>query len=211
MARVQLDVWSDYLCPWCNVAATRLHLLEEEFGPALELRWRSFLLRPAPEPGRDLEKFRRYTELWQRAADEEPSADFRTWHSDEGPPSHSVPAHLVAKAAATFGPEAFERMHHALLNAYFVDSRDISSARTLAALWREIELPEDELVRVTDPELLKQVGEEHNEAVAMGVGGVPAVRMQGNDVAITGAQPLEVYRRWVRRAIEARTSGVSES
>ena len=57
MKRVVLDVWSDYLCPWCNVAATRLRGLEEEFGLALELRWRAFLLRPAPEPGRDLEKF----------------------------------------------------------------------------------------------------------------------------------------------------------
>jgi predicted DsbA family dithiol-disulfide isomerase len=28
--------------------------------------------------------------------------------------------------------------------------------------------------------------------------------MVGNDVAITGAQPLEVYRRWIRRALEAR-------
>jgi len=203
LKRVVLDVWSDYLCPWCNVAATRLHKLEEEFGAEVELRWRSFLLRPAPEPGRDLEKFRRYTELWQRAAEEEPAAEFRTWASEEGPPSHSVPAHLVAKAAATFGPDAFHRMHRALLHAYFVESRDISSARTLAALWREVELPEAELERVTDPELMRRVGEEHNAAVEMGVSGVPAVRMVGNDVAITGAQPLEIYRRWVRRALDA--------
>ena len=54
MSRVAFDVWSDYLCPWCNVAATRLHQLEDEFGADVELRWRSFLLRPEPEPGRDL-------------------------------------------------------------------------------------------------------------------------------------------------------------
>jgi hypothetical protein len=47
------------------------------------------------------------------------------------------------------------------------------------------------------------VTDEHNEAVELGVGGVPAVRMVGNDVAISGAQPLEVYRRWIRRALEA--------
>ena len=206
MSRVALEVWSDYLCPWCNVAATRLAQVEKEFGSDLVLRWKSFLLRPAPEPGRDLAKFRRYTELWQRAADEEPSAEFRTWASDEGPPSHSVPAHLVAKAAATFGHDAFERMHRALLHAYFVESRDISNARTLAALWREVGLPEAELVRVTDPELLKLVGEEHNQAIEMGVGGVPAVRMEGNDVAISGAQPIEIYRRWIRRALDGATA-----
>jgi predicted DsbA family dithiol-disulfide isomerase len=205
LTRVSFDVWSDYLCPWCNVAATRLRRIEEEFAGDVELRWRSFLLRPEPEPGRDLEKFRRYTELWRRAADEEPAAEFRTWASDEGPPSHSVPPHLVAKAAATFGPDAFRRMHDALLHAYFVESRDISNARTLAALWREVELPESELARAADLELLRRVGEEHNQAIELGVGGVPAVRMEGNDVAITGAQPLEVYRRWARRALESRT------
>jgi predicted DsbA family dithiol-disulfide isomerase len=203
---VALEVWSDYLCPWCNVASNRLERVAAEFGADLELVWKSYLLRPAPEPGRDLEKFRRYTELWQRAAAEEPAAEFRTWASDEGPPSHSVPAHLVAKAAATFGPEAFERMHRALLHAYFVESRDISSAKTLAALWREIELPEAELARATAPELLEQIAKEHNEAVELGIGGVPAVRMVGNDVAISGAQPLEVYRRWVRRALDAERS-----
>lgn len=204
MIRIALDVWSDYLCPWCNVAATRLHRIEDEFGADVELRWRSFLLRPEPAPGRDLAKFRRYTELWQRAAEEEPAAEFRAWASDEGPPSHSVPAHLVAKAAATLGPDAFQRMHRALLHAYFVESRDISNARTLAALWSEAGLPGAELARAADPELLRCVTEEHDQAVELGVSGVPAVRMVGNDVAISGAQPLEVYRRWVRRALEAR-------
>jgi predicted DsbA family dithiol-disulfide isomerase len=205
LSRVALDVWSDYLCPWCNVAATRLRKLEDEFGADVELRWRSFLLRPEPEPGRDLAKFRRYTELWQRAADEEPSAEFHVWASEEGPPSHSVPAHLVAKAAAILGAEAFQRMHRALLHAYFAESRDISNPRTLAALWNETGLPAAELERiVADPEVLRRVIEEHNEAVELGVGGVPAVRMVGNDVAITGAQPLEIYRRWVRRALDVR-------
>ena len=206
MAGVHLEVWSDYLCPWCNVASVRMHKLLDEFGPDLSLTWRSFLLRPAPEPHRDLEKFRRYTESWQRAAAEEPAAEFRVWSSDEGPPTHSVPAHLVAKAAATFGPAEFERMHRALLHAYFVENRDISRAPTLAALWREVGLPEAELVRVTDPELLKLVGEEHNQAIEMGVGGVPAVRLEGNDVAISGAQPIEIYRRWIRRALEGATA-----
>jgi predicted DsbA family dithiol-disulfide isomerase len=180
----------------------RLRELQAEFGEALELRWKSFLLRPRPEPGRDLEKFRRYTEGWQRAAQEEPAADFRVWSTDEGPPSHSVPAHLVAKAAAELGPEAFELVHERLLHAYFALNRDISNARTLWAIWEEAGLPAAALERVTDPELLRRVAEEHNEAVGMGVNGVPAVQMEGNDVAITGAHPTETYRRWIRKRLE---------
>ena len=58
------------------------------------------MLRPYPEEDRDLEKFRRYTESWKRPAADEDSAEFNVWKTDEGPPSHSVPPHRVAKAAA---------------------------------------------------------------------------------------------------------------
>lgn len=199
MGRVVLDVWSDYLCPWCHVAATRLAALEREFGSSLVLNWKSFLLRPRPEPGRDLEKFRRYTESWRRAAAEEPAARFQVWSSDEGPPSHSVPAHMAAKAAAALGPDAFARIHSALLRAYFEQSRDISREGTLAALWRKAGLPEQEFARTRDPELLRRVIAEHDEAIELGAGGVPAVRLAGSDVAVTGAQPTESYRRWIQK------------
>ncbi len=204
---VVLNVWSDYLCPWCNVAAVRLHGLEAEFGDSLELRWKSYLLRPQPEPGRDLEKFRRYTEGWRRAAEEEPAAEFRVWSSDEGPPSHSVPAHLVAKAAAELGRDAFAAIHGRLLHAYFAESRDISNARTLWAIWQEAALPAAALERVTDPELMHRVAEEHNAALELGVNGVPAVQMDGNDVAITGAHPVETYRRWIRKRLAEEQAG----
>jgi predicted DsbA family dithiol-disulfide isomerase len=197
------EVWSDYLCPWCNVAATRLAALEREFEGALVLRWKSYLLRPWPEPGRDLEKFRRYTESWRRAATEEPAAGFRVWASDEGPPTHSVPAQLAAKAAAELGPEAFLRMHAALLRAYFVENRDISREATLTALWGEAGLPAAALARAADPALLQRVLDEHAEATAIGVSGVPAVRVAGADVAITGALPTETYRRWIGRQLAA--------
>jgi len=205
-ATVVFDVWSDYLCPWCNVAATRLAALEREFDGALVLRWKSYLLRPRPEPGRDLEKFRRYTQSWRRAADEEPGARFQVWTSDEGPPTHSVPPHLIAKAAAELGPGAFASLHAALLRAYFAESRDISRPEALAALWHEAGLPDAGLARAAEPELLRRVIAEHDEAVEIGVGGVPAVRLAGSDVAITGAQPTETYRRWIRKTLDANAS-----
>lgn len=204
--RVVFDVWSDYLCPWCNVAATRLAALEREFEGALVLRWKSYLLRPRPQAGRDLEKFRRYTQSWLRAAEEEPAARFQVWSSQEGPPTHSVPAHLAAKAAAALGPQAFADVHAALLRAYFAESRDISQPATLAALWREAGLPETGLARASQPDLLRRVSEEHEEAIELGVSGVPAVRLAGSDVAITGAQPTETYRRWIRKQLDENTS-----
>jgi predicted DsbA family dithiol-disulfide isomerase len=201
---LRLIVHSDYLCPWCYNAAVRLERIEDELAGAVRLEWRSFLLRPDPEPGRSLEKFRTYTRSWLRPAAEPDAGTFQVWQGDAGPPSHSVPPHLVAKAAAELGDEAFRRVHRALLAAYFGQSRDITDPATLRAIWLETGLPEAGLARAADPDLREKTAAEHAEASSLGVNGVPAVRVQGDDAFVTGAFPMEMYRRWIARRKERR-------
>ena len=206
MDPVRLVVYSDYLCPWCHAASHRLHLMKQELGPALELEWRSYMLRPHPEPGRDLEKFMRYTQSWMRPAAEPDSPTFRVWETSEGPPSHSIPAHLVAKLARRVSEDSFDRMHARLLTAYFEDNRDISSPAVLRELWDEQELPAEGFEILADPEteqaLVQQIVAEHNEALEVSITGVPAVRVAGHDAFVMGAQPMDVYRRWIGRLRE---------
>ena len=203
MEPVALVVYSDYLCPWCYNAAVRLRRLEEEFGAAIRIEWRSYLLRPKPNPRRDLERFRAYTRSWLRPAAEPDSGSFRVWEGDAGPPSHSVPPHVVAKAAARRGAEAFRRVHDALLRAYFAESRDVSDDATLRAVWSEAGLPPEAFDETGDPALHRETLAEHAAALEDGVTGVPAVRLRDDTVIIVGAQPLETYRRWVTRVLAA--------
>ncbi len=173
--------------------------MEEEFGDSLEIEWRSFLLRPRPVPGRDLEKFAHYTQSWLRPAADPDAPVFRPWESGEGPPSHSVPPHLVAKAAAELGAESFRRVHERLLRAYFAENRDITAAATLRAIWSEAGLPETEFERSEAPELLEETLRQHAEAVSQGVTGVPASGVAGSGVFVVGAHPADLYRHWIRR------------
>lgn len=179
----------------------RLRRIEEEFGEAVAVEWRSFLLRPRPEPGRSLEQFRAYTRSWLRPAAEPDGGTFRVWEGDTGPPSHSIPPHLVAKVAATLGAGAFRELHERLLRAYFAENRDVTSPATLRAVWREAGLPDEAFARAADPALLEETLAQHAEAVEAGITGVPAVRMLGRDGVVLGAQPLELYRRWVARGL----------
>lgn len=78
----------------------------------VEIEWRSFLLRPHPRSDRSLEEFRAYTRSWLRPAQDGDGGTFRVWSTDAGPPSHSVPPHLLAKAAGELGPQAFGDVHH---------------------------------------------------------------------------------------------------
>jgi predicted DsbA family dithiol-disulfide isomerase len=200
-APVRLVVWSDYLCPWCHLGAQRVRRLEEEFGDALVVEWRAFLLRPVPDATRTLEKFRAYTQSWLRPAAEPDAPEFRPWATDAGPPSHSVPAHLVAKAAAAIGGDTFRSMHDSLLRAYFVENRDISDADTLRGLWREVGLADAAFAVAEAPATRAAVLAEHRDALAYGVTGVPALMLVGNDVPTLGAMPYETYRRWIARAL----------
>ncbi|MBI4515686.1 MAG: DsbA family protein [Deltaproteobacteria bacterium] len=181
----------------------RLRRLGEEFGDRVRVEWRSFLLRPQPDPGRTLEKFRAYTRSWLRASEEPDGGTFRVWESDAGPPSHSLPPHLVAKAAAQLGDDAFARMHERLLHACFAENRDITDTETLRALWYEAGLPDDAFARSADPALLQATVDEYKEALQLGISGVPAVRLEGSDGHVLGAQPLELYRRWISRTLSA--------
>jgi predicted DsbA family dithiol-disulfide isomerase len=199
MIALELEVFSDYLCPWCHLAAHRLRILETEQAGALRLRWRSYLLRPHPEPGRDLLQFVRYTQGWLRPAGEPDAPPFRVWESTQGPPSHSLPPHLVARAARRHGEAAGRAVHERLLRAYFEENRDISREDVLHELWRDAGLPDAAFAGWADPALVRETIDDHNQAVELGMTGVPAVRVAGSDAFVMGAQPLEVYRRWVAR------------
>ena len=203
MEPLSVSLWSDFLCPWCWNASLRLEALQEELGDAVRVTWRSFLLRPEPRPGRDLEKFRAYTRSWERPAADEPRAAFRAWQGDAGPPTHSVPAHVAAKAAGALGAGAERALRDRLFRAYFSESRDVSDTATLRALWGEAGLPAGAFGRTEDPALEARVRAEHAEALALDATGVPAVRVGASDFVLLGAQPVETYRRWLRRALEA--------
>ncbi len=208
MPPLEVVVYSDFLCPWCFNVYTKLEsvraALEAAWGEAIHFDWRAYLLRPVEKPDRDLERFRVYTEGWRQVAEDEPRAGFRVWTGDARPPSHSLPAHLVAKAAHTLGPEAGAAMRERLFRAYFCESRDISADDTLRALWDELDLPAERFETRRDADLETRVLAEHEEAMECGATGVPAVRMAEQDFVLMGAQPEAMYTRWFERARAAR-------
>src|SRR5947209_8145197 len=53
MAMVQIDVWSDYVCPFCYLEEPVLERLRNDFTGALQIRWRAYELRPDPVPTLD--------------------------------------------------------------------------------------------------------------------------------------------------------------
>ena len=176
--------------------------VQEDFGDGLEIDWQSFLLRPRPEENRDFEKFKKYTESWRRPGGDEPLCDFQVWQGQEGPPSYSVPPHLVAKAVKDIDEASFNRFHDRLFTAYFTDNLNITDDQVLRNLWREAELPEEGFIKKDDPKFETAVMNEHNQAIENGATGVPALQLVGNFGALMGAQSAESYKLMFQRIIE---------
>jgi len=193
--------YSDYLCPWCWNASRRLERLAEEYEGRIRIEWRSYLLRPEKKVARDLDRFRKYTESWKRPGAESDAGPFQVWSSEEGPPTHSVPPHCVAKAAARVSETAFRKMHSRLMTAYFAENRDISSFEVLRSIWDDEGLPCDAFEFAHSDEVESQIFREFEEARRFGATGVPAMRRADNEAVIVGAHPESLYRRWIERSL----------
>ena len=179
----------------------RLEQVRAEFGDALVVEWRSFMLRPEPEP-RPLDRFTRYTERWAQIAELEPAATFRTWSGEHAPPSDSRPPLIAGKAVlAVAGAAAFERFHLALMRAYFAENRTISDRDVILDVAAAVDIDTAALARRLDADagaLEASVIADHRAALALGISAVPTALVNGEYV-LQGALTLAQYRRVVER------------
>jgi predicted DsbA family dithiol-disulfide isomerase len=201
-APVHFTVWSDFLCPWCFVAAVRLENLHREVGDLLEIEWRAFLLRPHAEE-RSLDKFTQYTERWMLGPGAaEPDAPFRVWSGEHEPPSHSMPSAIAGKAVVhEFGTDGFDRFHLALMRAYFADNRTISDRVVILDVAAAVGLDADALAARLDASsdaLEAEVIADHKDALAHGIAAVPTVVIN-DEYMLQGAMKLEQYQRVISR------------
>ena len=190
---VRLDVFSDYLCPWCYNAAVRIADVEQEYGDRVRIHWRAFPLIPDQQPGRRVTDKTR--EGRQRVAAEEPRALFVTPEIETALPASSVPAQTAAKCAERQGDDAFARFHGALFVAQFRDNLDISRRDVLWTLAGECGL---DLARFeadyASGEAYETVLHDCAEGAAwFGVSALPTVIFD-ETLSLVGAVPTERYR-----------------
>jgi len=194
--RVNITVYSDYLCPWCYIAAVRLQKIEEEYGERVCVTWKSFPLILGEIIGHDRRAHMAHS--WLRAGEEEGSIRYNLWPESSPLPTSSLPAQEAAKCAALQGEEAFKRFHMLLLRAFFEQNRDISSRDVLISISQEAQLDMERFnsdfdSRSQREKVLADYREGKNDT---GFTGVPTA-IFGDQFALEGAVPIEMYRRAV--------------
>jgi predicted DsbA family dithiol-disulfide isomerase len=205
-APVRLDVFSDYLCPWCYNAAVRLREIQHDYGERVRLHWRTFPLIPGEQPDRRVTQKTR--EGRQRVGAEEPRAAFVAPEIDTPLPSSSVPALTAAKCAELQGDAAFARFHERLFTAHFRDNLDISRPDVLRALIRETALDparfEADYAGAAYEAVLRDCAE---GAAWFGVSGLPTVVLN-EKLSLVGAVPTDRYRLLIDWILAGEPGGV---
>ena len=205
-APVRLDVFSDYLCPWCYNAAVRLREIEQVYGELVSVHWRAFPLIPGEQPDRRVTQKTR--EGWQRIGAEEPRACFVPPILDAPLPASSIPAQTAAKCAERQGAHAFERFHERLFTALFRDGLDISRPDVLRGLAREAGLDVARFEADYAGEAYESVLSDCAEGAAwFGVSALPTVILN-EKLSLVGAVPAERYRMLIDWILAGEPGGV---
>jgi predicted DsbA family dithiol-disulfide isomerase len=203
---VRLDVFSDYLCPWCYNAAVRLREVQQAYGNRVRIHWRTFPLIPGEQPDRRVTQKTR--EGWQRIGAEEPRAAFGPPAIDAPLPSSSIPALTAAKCAERQGEDAFDRLHERLFTALFRDHLDIGRPDVLRRLARETALDLTRFEADYAGEAYEAVLRDCAEGAAwFGVSGLPTVILD-EKLSLVGAVPTDRYRLLIDWILAGEPGGV---
>jgi predicted DsbA family dithiol-disulfide isomerase len=210
---MQIEIWSDVVCPWCYIGKRRLEKALDSFEHAddVEIVWRSFELDPsAPkEPVETVAEAlgRKYgggpeagTQMVDRveAVAAEEGLLFRHHQSLR---VNTVDAHRVLHLALeTGGPALQGRLKEALLAAYFVETENVADHDTLLRIAAGVGLDEVRVKEVlTGDEYAEAVEADVREAVSLGATGVPFYVVD-RKYGIAGAQPGEVFAQVLEKA-----------
>jgi predicted DsbA family dithiol-disulfide isomerase len=209
---MHIDIVSDVICPWCFIGKRRLEKALN--GRPASVRWHPFQLNPdMPREGIDRKSYRigkfgsweRSQELDARvaAAGEDEGIAFRFDKMARTP--NTLDAHRIIWLAGESGVQ--DAVVEALFLAYFTEGEDLSDRATLAEVAADAGLDRAEVYELLASDKgidVVQAGEE--QARRLGVSGVPFFVVNGR-VALSGAQPPELFRQAFEQAEEAVVAG----
>jgi predicted DsbA family dithiol-disulfide isomerase len=207
-----IDVISDVICPWCLIGKRRL---EKALGdrPAT-VRWHPFQLNPdMPREGIDRKTYRT-TKFgsWERSLELDAQvgaagrAEGLAFNFDRmARTPNTLDAHRVIWLAGERGVQ--DAVVEALFQGYFTDGRDLSDSATLVEMAAGAGLDRAEVDELLAGDAgLDSVRAGEERARRLGVSGVPFFVVNGK-VALSGAQPPELFQQAFEQAGEAVVAG----
>lgn len=196
---ITLEVFTDYVCPWCYLGDNRVKKLKENYDVNVKIV--HFPLHPdTPEEGRTLaEMFGTGPE-----AIEEKNRNMKGLMDAEGLPfndrSHTYNSRLAQEIGSwAETQEGGHAIHDKFFEAYFVDGRNVGDVEVIIDVVKSVGLDETEARKVLEERSFKEaVDADWEKSHSYGVTGVPTFVC--NQQGLVGAQPYEVLEQLMTEA-----------
>lgn len=207
---MQIEVWSDVICPWCYIGKRKLEMALARFPhwESVQVVWRSFELDAAAprNPTGTLNEMlaQKYDVTIQEAeamntrVTEAAKEVGLTYHLENARPGNTFDAHRLLHFAASrqLDDVASER----LMQGYFSESLAVGDIHALARLAPEFGIPEHEALAVLESnDYADAVRADEARATEFGITGVPCFVID-ESIVIAGAQPVEVFAETLMQA-----------
>ncbi|WP_127531291.1 DsbA family oxidoreductase [Paenibacillus kobensis] len=207
---MQIEVWSDFACPFCYIGKRRLEEAVAQFENRdhIDIQYRSFELDPNAQKeyphdvhemlsskyGMTRDKAIEMNQNVGRSA-AEAGLDFQF---DQIKLTNTFDAHRLSHFGAHHGKRT--ELTELLLKGYFTDGKHLSDRETLLDIAAEAGLDRDEAAEaLSSGRFADNVRDEEQEASQLGVRGVPFYVIN-RKYAVSGAQPTEVFLNALEQA-----------
>ena len=206
--KVAIDIVSDAVCPWCFIGKRNLEAaLVGLPGIAAEIHWRPYHLDATiPKDGIDRRQYLerkfgpRVGEIYTRVSEAGAAAGIDFAFDAIGRSPNTLDAHRLIRWAWSAGVQ--DAVVERLFRDFFIEGRDIGDHAVLVEAARacgmDASVVADLLKGDADRE---EVQADIASAQSLGVTGVPFFIIDGR-FALPGAQPPDVLRRAIARAVE---------
>jgi predicted DsbA family dithiol-disulfide isomerase len=217
---VEVEIWSDLVCPWCYIGKRRFEaaLGAFEHRDQVQVTLRSFELEPSAPRSRDLDGVTHLAQKYgvsveQARAMQQNVVDLATGEGlelrfDIARRGNTFDAHRLLHLAADRGRQW--ELNERLMRGYFAEAVPIGEPAALERLAVEADIAAEDVHEVLDSELYaEEVREDERTAAAVGISGVPFF-VADSSLGVSGAQPPEVLGELLRRGWSAarQSSGV---
>ena len=198
--KLQIEIVSDYVCPWCYVGKRRLEqAIAQRPGMEFEVRWQPFQLSPdMPREGRDRVDY--YASIFGEERAQQIMASMADTGKEEGIAFATLPgakspntlaAHTLMLWASDSEDVDTARLAEKLFHAHHVECADIGDVDVLADIAGQVGMDAaDVRTRLTAREDEDRVAGVIGTSIARGVSGVPFFIINGR-YGISGAQPAD--------------------
>jgi len=207
---MQVEIWSDVICPWCYIGKRRFELALANFAQreSVKIVWRSFELDPKSPPQYPVTLEEMLAQKYGVSPQEAAAMNARVsglakelgldYHLNKARPGNTFDAHRLLHFAATrqTGNQATER----IMQAYFSESLAVGDRTALARLAPEFGITENEAREMFESNAYTtEVRADEARAAELGISGVPFFVINGK-LGISGAQAVEEFTRALEQA-----------